>query len=182
MAIHLTGSENPIETSLTSLLANLPELLGAMMREGDRVLAVVDFPDYRYVQFWAENGLLIGEVISNENLEVQAITAEQEVQLEAAGWSKPDSLSPNYYFTINSLSQLPVLMKMMTYAILTILEQGSSPDLQTATIKTFSNAGEGVADMFAARDASRVRIVENWDGNSEGDDLLPLSDDDLGGN
>ena len=182
MAIHLTGSENPIETSLTSLLANLPELLGAMMREGDRVLAVVDFPDYRYVQFWAENGLLIGEVISNENLEVQAITAEQEVQLEAAGWSKPDSLSPNYYFTINSLSQLPVLMKMMTYAILTILEQGSSPDLQTATIKTFSNAGEGVADMFEARDASRVRIVENWDGSSDGDDLLPLSDDDLGGN
>ena len=178
MAIHLTGSDNPIETSLTSLLANLPELLGAKMRESSRVLAVVDFPDYRYVQFWAENGLLIGEVISNENLEVQAITCEQENQLVAAGWNEPDSFSPNYYSTIDSLAQIPVLMKMMTYAILTILEQGSSPGLQTATIKTFSNAGEGVADMLEARDASRVRIVENWDGGSEDDDVFPISDGD----
>ncbi len=178
MALHLTGSDNPIETSLTSLLANLPELLGAMMREGDRVLAVVDFPDYRYVQFWAENGLLIGEVISNENLAVQAITAEQESQLTAAGWHQPDSFSPNYYFTISSLAELPVLMKMMTHAILTILEQGSTPELQTATVKTFSNAGEGVADMVTAREASRVRIVENWDGDGDGGDPHPISDDD----
>ena len=178
MAIHLTGSDNPIETSLTSLLANLPELLGAMMREGGRVLAVVDFPDYRYVQFWAENGLLIGEVISNENLDVQAITAEQESQLMAAGWSAPDAFSPNYYFTISSLAELPVLMKMMTHAILAILEQGSTPELQTATIKTFSNAGEGVADMLEARDVSRVRIVENWEVDGEGDDLFPISESD----
>jgi len=149
-----------------------------MMREGGRVLAVVDFPDYRYVQFWAENGLLIGEVISNENLDVQAITDEQEGQLVAAGWHEPDSFSPNYYSTIDSPDQLPVLMKMMTHAILTILTQGSTPELQTATIKTFSNAGEGVADMLAAREASRVRIVENWDGGSEGDDFFPVSDGD----
>jgi len=178
MAIHLTGSENPIEMSLTSLLVNLPELLGAMMREGSRVLAVVDFPDYRYVQFWAENGLLIGEVISNENLDVQAITCEQEDQLVAAGWNEPDAFSPNYYSTVDSLAQIPALMNMMTQAILTILEQGSTPELQTATIKTFSNAGEGVADILEARDASRVRIVENWDCGSEGDDLFPISDDD----
>jgi hypothetical protein len=178
MAIHLTGSDNPIETSLASLLANLPELLGAMMREGSRVLAVVDFPDYRYVQFWSESGLLIGEVISNENLDVRAITCEQEDQLVAAGWNEPDSFSPNYYFTIDSLAQIPVLMKMMTHAILTILAQGSTPELQTATIKTFSNAGEGVVDMLAAREASRVRIVENWDGGSEGEDIFPISDGD----
>ena len=177
MAIHLTGSDNPIETSLASLLANLPELLGAMMRTGGRVLAVVDFPDYRYVQFWAENGLLIGEVISNENLEVRAITAEQEAQLVEAGWNEPDGFSPNYYFTINSIAEVATLMRMMTHAILTILEQGSTPDLQTATIKTFSNAGEGVEDMLEARDASRVRIVENWDVDGDSNDLSPFSED-----
>jgi hypothetical protein len=178
MAIHLTGSEHPIETSLTSLLANLPELLGAMLREGSRVLAVVDFPDYRYVQFWAENGLLIGEVISNENLAVQAITSDQEGQLVAAGWNAPDSFSPNYYYSIESLAQIPLLMGMMTHAIVTILEQGSTPELQTATIKTFSNAGEGVTDMLEARGASRVRIVENWDGNGDGDDHPLISESD----
>jgi hypothetical protein len=178
MAIHLTGSDNPIETSLTSLLANLPELLGAMLREGSRVLAVVDFPDYRYVQFWAENGLLIGEVISNENLAVEAITSDQEDQLVAAGWNEPDSFSPNYYYTIESLAQIPLLMRMMTHAIVTILEQGSTPELQKATIKTFSNAGEGVTDMLEARGVSRVRIVENWDGGGDGDDLFPISESD----
>ena len=145
------------------MLANLPELLGAMMRERGRVLAVVDFPDFRYVQFWSENGLLIGEVISNKNLDVEAITAAQERQLQMAGWSEPDEFSPNYYFTISSIAQVPQMMKMVTNAVLNILEQGSTAELQTATIKTFSNAGEGVADMLEARDASRVRIVENWE-------------------
>jgi hypothetical protein len=177
MSLHLTGSDNPIEMSLASLLANLPELLGAMMKAGGRVLAVVDFPDFRYVQFWAENSLLIGEVISNENLEVQAITEEQERQLVEAGWHEPDGFSPNFYFTIDSIAEVPALMRMMTYAILTILEQGSTPELQTATVKTFSNAGEGVEDMLAARDASRVRIVENWDGDGDDNGPPPFSKD-----
>ena len=167
MALHLTGSDNPIETSLTSLLANLPELLGAMMRERGRVLAVVDFPDFRYVQFWSENGLLIGEVISNQNLVVEAITADQERQLLVAGWNEPDEFSPNFYYTITSIVQVPTLMKMVTNAVLQILQQGSTSELQTATIKTFSNAGEGVADMLMARDASRGRIVENWANNQD---------------
>lgn len=179
MAMHLTGSDNPIETSLASLIANLPELLGTMMRQAGRVLAVIDFPDYRYVQFWAENGLLIGEVISNEHLEVEAITPEQEDQLVAAGWNSPDDNSPNYYFTVTSLQELPTLVAMMTHAILEILQQGSTPELQTATIKTFDNAGEGVEDMMEARQASRVRIVEDWDGTNDDDFLFPpFSEDD----
>ncbi|CAB4861310.1 unannotated protein [freshwater metagenome] len=176
MALHLTGSDNPMETSLSSLIANLPELLGAMIREGDRVLAVVDFPDYRYVQFWAEGGLLISEVISNQNLEIEAITADQEDQLVTAGWNAPDEFSPNFYFTITSIAQVPFLMKMVTHVILHILEQGSTLAPQTASIKTFSNAGEGVADILEARGASRVRIVENWVDN--GGDVSLFSDDD----
>lgn len=171
--MHLTGPDNPIETSLASMIANLPELLGTMMRQDGRILAVIDFPDYRYVQFWAENGILIGEVISNEHLEVEAITSEQEEQLVAAGWNSPDEASPNYYFTITSLEELPVLVAMMTHAILEILQQGSTPELQTASIKTFNNAGEGMSDMYEARQASRVRIVEDWEGTGDGDFLFP---------
>jgi hypothetical protein len=116
-------------------------------------------------------------VISNENLEVQAITEEQERQLVEAGWHEPDGFSPNFYFTIHAIAEVPALMRMMTYAILTILEQGSTPELQTATVKTFSNAGEGVEDMLAARDASRVRIVENWDGDGDDNGPPPFSKD-----
>ena len=163
MAMYLTGSDNPIEISLASLLANLPELLGAMMKEGSRTLAVIDFPDFRYVQFWAENEMLIGEVISNENIPVEALNAEQEHQLREAGWDEPGDFSPNWSFTITNRAGLGQMIAMMNYAMLSILKQGSSPELQSATIKTFKNVGHPGQGMMEARETSRLHVIEEWD-------------------
>ena len=61
----LTGESSPVDVSVESLVANLPELLGAMVGGADRVVAIAEFADHRYVQFLGGEGRLVAEVISN---------------------------------------------------------------------------------------------------------------------
>ena len=60
--MNVTGEHTPAETSVTSFLGNLPELLAAMMNDPRIMVAIADFEDYRYVQFWAEDDFIVAEV------------------------------------------------------------------------------------------------------------------------
>lgn len=61
-----TGFGNGRPSTVSSLVANLPELLTAMCRDPCTLVAIADFSDFRYIQFWAHwDGTVIGEVISN---------------------------------------------------------------------------------------------------------------------
>jgi hypothetical protein len=154
--MHLTGEDSPVEISIDSFLANLPELLGSMMRDTRRVLAIADFNDFRYVQFWCENQHLIGEVISNLYIPEPALTSEQELALFEAGWSPPeDRTNPNWYFEIERFEDLPKMVAMTQHAVVEILQQGKSPELMTVSLKTFDNGEPGEISMSEARRVTR---------------------------
>ena len=89
--IHVTGYANTAQSTVSSFIANLPEMLGAMAGDPRCLGAIAEFDDVRYVQFWVEpNGLVIAEVISNLNIgEAVALTLEDERILRKMGWSAP---------------------------------------------------------------------------------------------
>ena len=82
--IELTGYQNGISTTVESLLANLPELLGALSNSDKNIVALAIFSDQRYVQFWSDGyGNVIGEVISNLNIgDSIALAPEAESKLD----------------------------------------------------------------------------------------------------
>jgi hypothetical protein len=78
-------------SNVGSFIANLPEMLGAMAIDPRCLVAVVEFEDVRYVQYWVEpEGAVIAEVISNLNIgDAVALTSDDEDALREAGWSEP---------------------------------------------------------------------------------------------
>ena len=46
-----TGYGNGRPSFVNSLVANLPELLTTMRRDGRTLIAMAEFSDYRYIQF-----------------------------------------------------------------------------------------------------------------------------------
>jgi hypothetical protein len=121
-------------------LGNLPELLAAMMLDPRVLVAIADYEDHRYVQFWVEDNFIVAEVISNVNVvEGDGLTKDQEAQLIAAGWSIPDPKAgrPNWHRQECSLTAVVTLAKAAADASTRILRQGSTPDLQKVMLKTF---------------------------------------------
>ena len=179
MAMHFTGSHNSAETPLGSFLANLPELLGSMMLHGRRVICVVDFADDRYVQFWSQGGVMIGEVISNMHLSELPLNEQQEAELIAAGWDAPDPEgNPNYSYRIETLSELNTLVLMMHHAIVNILGQGATPELSTCWVKTWEGPLDTL-DEESAQESTRLRNVDpDWDQpRGAGDDDFEIPED-----
>lgn len=161
MDMNLTGYDSPVTTSVSSFLANLPELLGSMFSQGDRVLCIADFADFRYVQFWAEGQTLVAEVISNMHLEEEPLTAEQEQMLLDEGWNPPsEEGTPNFWMEVTSLREIPALARFVQHAVTDVLGQGRSPELQTCEIKTWDPGDIPYLSRDEARSQSRVRLQE----------------------
>lgn len=158
--MELTTYDHPEELSVSAFMANLPELLGSAMLDNRRIIGIADFQDFRYVQFWAEEGKLIFEVISNLNIgdgPERALTPEQEAALETAGWSTPvPEDNPNWSVVIGDVREIRDLMAMVHEAVFTILGQGSTPELQIVQLRTFTNDGDENLPMMLARKLNRV--------------------------
>ena len=57
-----------VHSTVGSFIANLPEMLGAMVVDPRCLVAVIEFEDVRYVQYWVERD---GAVIAEVDLEPQ---------------------------------------------------------------------------------------------------------------
>jgi|GEM_PF-274864 len=188
--MQLTGEGDPTDVAVSSFVANLPELLGAMRRDPRCLVAICDFSDFRYVQFWAEGDVVIAECISNLHLTGEmALTAEQESQLEAAGWVAPShNGSPNWSKRISSDGEVGELSLAVAHVITEILGQGSTPESVMAEFRTFDVHRSPSTPMDAARHESRrnrdeldaaawdsiVEQFDDWDFPTDGS--LPSED------
>ena len=118
-------------SSVGSFIANLPEMLGAMVVDPRCLVAVIEFEDVRYVQFWVESdGAVIAEVISNLNIgDAVALRPEDEERLRSAGWSEPTpGPKPNWRFESDGRGYLVRIVSMVRDAVYDVLrERDSNP-------------------------------------------------------
>ena len=76
-------------------------MLGAMVVDPRCLVAVIEFEDVRYVQYWVgPEATSIAEVISNLNIgDAVALSPHDEEKLRQAGWSEPSpGPTPNWRF------------------------------------------------------------------------------------
>jgi len=122
--VYVTGERNEVTSSVDSFLANLPEMLGAMRADPRCLVAVIEFEDGRYVQFWvSSDGVVIGEVVSNRNIhDAVALTSACEAMLRASGWSEPSGgPTPNWRYEARDVAGLITLVSMTRDAVLRVL-------------------------------------------------------------
>ena len=127
----------PVTSTVGSFIANLPEMLGAMALDPRCLVAVVEFADVRYVQFWADpDGRVIAEVISNLNIgEAVALSDDDEERLRRAGWCEPaPGPKPNWRYEANDLAGLMRIVTMSRNAVYDVLGE---IDANPVSVKIF---------------------------------------------
>jgi hypothetical protein len=124
--VQVGGYNTRVTSTVGSFIANLPELLGAMATDPRCLVAVIDFEDERYVQYWVEaDGKVIAEVISNLNIgDAVALTLGDEETLRNAGWSEPaPGPKPNWRFEANDTAGLIKVVAMSRDAVYGVLRE-----------------------------------------------------------
>jgi hypothetical protein len=152
----LTGFDNSVTSTVDSFIANLPEMLGSMAVDPRRLVAVAEFDDERYVQFWVEpEDLVIAEVISNLNIDgARALTDEDERCLRSMGWSEPaPGPNPNWRFESYDVVGLLKLIEMTRRAVFEVL--GERPSGRV-TLRTWAMESGSVDQLRAVREVARV--------------------------
>jgi hypothetical protein len=145
--IRLTGFDHAEMTTVRSLTGNLAELLVAMLHDGRALIAVCDLPQDRYVQFWCQaNGRLIGEVVSNHNLDSSStLPAGSDDRLRELGFQEPcSSHSFNWWFESSDAGGTRETLVMMTAAIHDVLGAGPSDRVRVRTWMAMHQPEEGV--------------------------------------
>jgi hypothetical protein len=136
--MQFTGSDRWERTSLASFIGNLPELLGALVAEGQTVAAIAEFQDFRYVQVLVDEGWIEAEVVSNTNVpDRNALSSSQERLLERAGWTPPGDRSPNWLKIGFGVESIFPIAASLADATVRILGQRQSGDGNEVRVKTF---------------------------------------------
>jgi len=166
--IELTGYKKGITATVESLLANLPELLGALSNSDKNIVTLAIFSDQRYVQFWSDGyGNVIGEVISNLNIgDSIALTTEAEEEIAGIGFSEPvEYLNPNWTYEAHNQKQLIRLFHMMSLVITAVLKEElhNSVEIQTWEVAVPKDQSR---DEFRA--ATRVYVEESDQADEKG--------------
>ena len=159
--VHVTGERRSVTGVVHSFLSNLPEMLGAMANDPRCLVAIVEFEDGRYVQFWVEpDGALSAEVVSNLNIgDAIALTPDDETALLAMGWDPPIApSSPNWRVETDDpvgRVHVAVLVRRAMYEVL-----GERPQNQV-TLRSFAleRSNEGWREVQAA---TRVYHAAPW--------------------
>ncbi|HUZ42173.1 MAG TPA: hypothetical protein VMU68_12395 [Acidimicrobiales bacterium] len=149
--VQVGGYNERVTSNVGSFIANLPEMLGAMAVDPRCLVAVIEFEDVRYVQYWVESdGKVIAEVISNLNIgDAVALTFEDEEKLRRAGWSEPTpGPRPNWRFEANDITGLMKVVSMSRDAIYDVLLER---DTNTVSVRMW----EGRRYTFSACNVSR---------------------------
>lgn len=124
--VRVGGHNERVTSNVGSFIANLPELLGAMSVDPRCLVAVIEFEDVRYVQYWVESdGKVIAEVISNLNIgDAVALTTEDEEKLRMAGWSEPSpGPRPNWRYEADGIAGLMRVVTMSRDAVYDVLRE-----------------------------------------------------------
>lgn len=124
--VHVTGERLEETSTVGSFLSNLPEMLGAWQVDPRCLVAVIEFEDGRYVQFWVtSDGVVIAEVVSNLNIkEAVALTSACEALLRESGWHEPSpGPTPNWRFEARDRAGLVQLIRMVQHAVLHVLAE-----------------------------------------------------------
>jgi hypothetical protein len=127
--IHVSGYHHTVQSTVSSFIANLPEMLGAMAVDPRCLVAIAEFDDVRYVQFWVEpRGLVIAEVISNLNIgDAVALTADDEELLRKMGWAEPSpGPNPNWRYESTDVAGLMRAVLMTRHAVYEVLREQPS--------------------------------------------------------
>ena len=138
--VQLTGSSSPMSSTVDSFVANLPEFLGALLTDRRCIVAIAEFSDHRYVQFWLDSpSYLIAEVVSNVYIDSAfALTESDEAALRVMGWSEPAPENRPIWFRIGtSINDLIELIRMTQRAVFEVLGEVSP---NAVTIRTFEMA------------------------------------------
>jgi hypothetical protein len=124
--VHVSPNDEPVKSNVGSFIANLPEMLGAMAIDPRCLVAVIEFDDVRYVQFWVEpDGAVIAEVISNLNIgDAVALSTQDEERLRCAGWSEPSpGPRPNWRYEAYDIAGLMKIVAMSRDAVYDVLRE-----------------------------------------------------------
>lgn len=124
--VHVGGHDERVISNVGSFIANLPEMLGAMATDPRCLVAVIEFEDVRYVQYWVQpEGAVIAEVVSNLNIgDALALDSEDEERLRAAGWSEPSpGPKPNWRYEANDIAGLMKIVSMSRDAVYNVLRE-----------------------------------------------------------
>jgi hypothetical protein len=158
--VQLTGYANGVTASVASFVANLPEMLGSMAVDPRCLVAVAEFSDARYVQFWVEpDGEIIAEVISNLNIgDAVALTSEDEKTLREMGWNEPaPGPNPNWRVESRDVAGLMRIVAMTRLAIFEVL--GERPR-NVVRLRTWSMQRDPALRRDVAREESRVHFCD----------------------
>ena len=145
--MHVGRRDEPVTSNVGSFVANLPEMLGAMALDRRCLVAVIEFEDVRYVQYWVEaDGGVIAEVISNLNIgDAVALRREDEEALRRAGWSEPSpGPRPNWRVEAHDAAGLMRIVAMTRHAVYDVLGER---DANCVTVRIWEGrSGAGACD------------------------------------
>jgi hypothetical protein len=136
-------------------------MLGAMSVDPRCIVAVVEFADERYVQFWVRsNGGVIAEVVSNLNIgDAVALSDQDEATLRAAGWSEPSpGPNPNWRYEADDVAGLLRIVSMSRDAVYDVLGER---DGNTVSIRTWEMFDKHVSQSDL-REQARIHFQESW--------------------
>jgi hypothetical protein len=144
-----------VESHVGSFIANLPEMLGAMASDPRCFVSIIEFADFRYVQFWVEpDGLIIAEVVSNFNIgDAEALSLEDEEKLRTAGWSEPSpGPRPNWQYQAVGIAGLGKIAALTRDAVYHVLRE---TDTNPVSVRTWEMPGH---DCSSDEIRSRARV------------------------
>lgn len=129
---------------LSSVLANLPELLLARAADPERWAIIVDLGSNRFAQALAtEEGALVVECVSNRYLSSEEqLSPDREAALVEAGFSPPTGFGephPNFFAEPSGPGAALDAARMMAVALTTVLG-GASGDPCGLVIRPLASA------------------------------------------
>jgi hypothetical protein len=153
--VQVGGYSNRVTSTVGSFVANLPELLGAMVADPRCLVVVIEFEDVRYVQFWVEpDGKVIAEVISNLNIgDAEALSTQDEEMLRRAGWTEPSpGPRPNWRIEAHDLAGVMKAVSMSRDAVYGVLRER---DANTVSVRMWEGRYSFSACSYSHVRASR---------------------------
>jgi hypothetical protein len=165
--IALTGYGAGQSTTVDALSGNLAELLGSLLQDGRSLIALAEFADHRYIQFYVSlDGYVIGEVISNLNIgTMTALQPEAEEALRALGFTEPEfGPNPNWWIKATNNAEVLALVTTMQRVVYDVLNETGSNVVTVSTWQAKMPAGWGDDDF---REEFRVYVQDESEDNNE---------------
>ena len=185
LQVRLTDRE-PVRSTISSFIANLPELLGAFTYRDEPYVAIIEFEDDRYIQFWVNCDFIAAEIVSNLFATTEPLlTTSQEDTLRAAGWSQPQPTNlPNWRIERHGPKAVTDISMFAAHAVLEILQYGRATHAPVV-VSTFAprkaetlpdavQTGDALTALTSAGTKPKVTPID-----PDSDELISEADDNL---